>query len=162
MIDDSEEAELAAKLAQAAYDAVCADGPSVSWSTTEQSGADAIARLGPLADLVIMERLSEEEGPPAAGLNAALFDGAGPVLITPHEPPPTIATNPVIVWNAGRQSTLAVKSAMPFLALAGKATVLSGNDVVPDNFGELEKYLDAYGVTMTVERFSTDKLTARG
>jgi nucleotide-binding universal stress UspA family protein len=162
VLDTSGEAAVAAKRARAAYDAVCAEEPGTDWSTTNHQSAGAIENLGPLADLVIIERLSEEEGPSAAALNAALFDGAGPVLITPREPPAAIATRPVIVWNASRQSAMAVKSAIPFLTLAGGAMVLAGDDVSPESSGALEKYLDAYGVTINIKHFPSADLTARG
>lgn len=160
--DNSQEAEAAAERARAAYDAVCAEWPGADWSTTEEFSADAIARLGPLADLVIVERLSQEEGPSAAGFNAALFDGAGPVFVTPPEPKPTLATNPVIAWNGSREAALAVKSAMPLLQLAGRATVLTGHDESSDGLRGLKTYLGAYGVAMTVQAFSSDQMTARG
>jgi nucleotide-binding universal stress UspA family protein len=160
--DDSDEAAAAARRARAAYDAVCADWPGAKWSMTEESSAELISRLGPLADLVIMERLSEEHGPAAASLNAALFETAGPVLITTPEPPAEIAANPVIAWNATTQAAAAVKSAMALLQSTGRVTVLSGGDVSTDSLNRLAEYLGAYGKTMTVERFSSDQLTARG
>jgi|GEM_PF-645821 len=162
VFDNTEDAKVAAERARTAYDTACAEWPGAEWSTTEHLGADAIARLGPLADLVIMERLSQEEGPSAAGFNAALFEGAGPVFIVPPEPKPTIATTPVIAWNGSREAALAVKSAMALLQLAGRVTVLSGDDESSGNLSSLMKYLGAYGVTMAVERFSSDQMTARG
>lgn len=161
MFDTEEDAKVAAERARIAYDTACAEWPGAEWSTTEESGADAIARLGPLADLVIVERLSREEGPSAAAFNAALFDGAGPVLVTAPEPKATVGTNPVIAWNGSREAALAVKSAMPVLQLAGRATVLSGLAESSDSVAGLRRYLDDYGVAMTVEAFSSDRLTAR-
>jgi len=160
--DDSGESAAAAALARSAYETVCADWSGAEWSITEETAAELIARLGPLSDLVIMERLSEEQGPVAAGFNAAVFETAGPVLITPPEPPAAIATNPVIAWNGSQQAAAAVKSAMAFLQLGGRVIVLSGGDVSSDSLGMLAKYLGAYDVTMAVERFSSDQLTARG
>ncbi len=161
VFDNTEEAAAAARRARDAYDAVCGDWAGADWSTTEEYSADAIARLGPLADLVIMERLSREEGPSAAGFNAALFEGAGPVYITPPSPLPTLATRPVIAWNGSREASLAVKSSMALLTLAGSVTVLTSEDESSDSVRSLRTYLDAYGVTMTVEDFSSDQLTAR-
>ncbi len=162
VFDNSEEAAAAAQRARAAYDSVCADWPGASWATTDELSGDAIARLGPLADLVVMERLSQEEGPSAAGFNAALFDGAGPVYITPPQPLPSIATNPVIAWNGSREASLAVKSAMPLLQLAGRTTVLTSEEESSGIVRALKQYLDAYSVPMTVQGFSAGQLTARG
>lgn len=160
VFDSSEDSKVAADRARAAFDAACADWPAAEWSTTEEPSADAIARLGPLADLVIMERLSQEEGPSAAGFNAAVFEGAGPVFITAPEPRPTLGSNPVIAWNGSREAAQAVKSAIPLLQLAGRATVLSGES--SDSIDRLGQYLGAYGVKMSVEDFSADQLSARG
>lgn len=162
VFDHSGESEAVADRARAAFDAVCADWPGAEWSMTGESGAEAIARLGPLADLVIMERLSREEGPSAAAFNTALFDGAGPVFITPPEPKATFATRPVIAWNGSREAARAVKSAMALLQPAGHVTVLCGDDQDPVDVDGLQKYLDAYGVTAAVEGFSAGQLTARG
>ena len=95
IIDNSEVAAAAEKRARDAFETVCTEFSGAEWSKTEMYSFDAIARFGPLSDLVIIERLSQEEGPSVAGLNAALFNGAGPVLITPYEPPPTFAASPV-------------------------------------------------------------------
>jgi nucleotide-binding universal stress UspA family protein len=160
-IDDSEEKAIEMERALSAFNAVCGDWPGAEWSTTEASSSEVIRNLGPLLDLVIMERLSEEEGPSGASLNAALFEGAGPVLITPPVPPKTFATKPVIAWNTSRQSALAVKSAMAILQFVDRVTVLSGDTVSSDSFGELKKYLSAYGIEMTVERYSSGQLSAR-
>lgn len=162
MFDSGEESEAMAGRARAAFDAVCADWPGAEWSMTEESSAEAIARLGPFADLVVVERLSREEGPSAAGFNTALFDGAGPVFVTPPEPKSTFAANPVIAWNGSREAARSVKSAMALLQPAGRVTVLCGDDQSSDSIGSLKKYLGAYGVTAAVEGFSSDQLTARG
>ncbi|MEQ9334474.1 universal stress protein [Thalassobaculum sp.] len=161
VFDNSEEAKVAQERARAAFETACGEWPGATLSTTEEYSADAIARLGPLSDLVIMERLSREEGPSAAGFNAAVFDGAGPVFITAPEPKATIATTPVIAWNGSREAALAVKSAVPLLQLAGRVTVLSG-DQSADSLGALKMYLQSYGVAITVEAFTADQMTARG
>ena len=155
VFDNTEEAKVAQERARAAFETACGEWPGATLSTTEEYSADVIARLGPLSDLVIMERLSSEEGPSAAGFNAAVFDGAGPVFITAPEPKATIATNPVIAWNGSREAALAVKSAVPLLQLAGRATVLAGSDRSADS-------LQSYGVAITVEEFTADQMTARG
>ena len=162
VFDNTEEAKVAQERARAAFETACGEWPGATLSTTEEYSADVIARLGPLSDLVIMERLSSEEGPSAAGFNAAVFDGAGPVFITAPEPKATIATNPVIAWNGSREAALAVKSAVPLLQLAGRATVLAGSDRSADSLAALKMYLQSYGVAITVEEFTADQMTARG
>lgn len=162
LIIDARDAEAAAASARAAYETACAGWAGTDWSTTDEPAAEVIAQLGPLTDLVIMERLSQEEGPSASGFNAALFDGAGPVFITPPAPRPTFATSPVIAWNGSREAAEAVKSAVPLLQLAGRATVLTSDATPAGSVHSLESYLRTYGVAMATEHFSAEQFTARG
>ena len=81
--------ERANAAAKAAFDEICGNLPNARWIQTEAKPADAIRQRGFLNDLIVLERVSGDEGPDVEALNIALFETAAPVLVCPPSPPPT-------------------------------------------------------------------------
>ena len=152
-------AEAAAR-AEAAFNTVCA-GQTATFQVFQGDAAEAIAAAGYGHDLVIVERLSAEEGPQAAQLNAALFETGRPVMITPPTPPAAMPARIAIAWNGAAQSARSVRSALPLLQKAEDAVILlgSGQRDLPTNV--LTAYLKDYGIQPHVEHYASDHLTAR-
>lgn len=152
----------AASSAKRAFDEICGDWPGATWSETLETEAKIIGQKGPFSDLIVIERLSEEQGPSIISFNVGLFETGTPILIAPPQAPLRVAVRPVIAWNGTSQAIAAVKAAMPLLQKSSGALVLADQGLPEESFSPLEHYLKAYGLSMEVSRYPSDQLTARG
>lgn len=157
--EPDEEADSAAK---AAFDAICGDLPNVRWIQTASKPADAIRQHGFFNDLIVLERVSGEDGPDAEALNIALFETAAPVLVCPPSPPPDVCTSAAVVWSPTLQAAKAVRISLPFLHMAREVTVLVDSSNEDANPEPLLDYLRTHEIEAKVERFDGGALTARG
>lgn len=158
--DSAVDAEGIEARARAAFDAVCS-GARATFQAFDGDAPHAVEAAGYAHDLIIAERLSSEEGPQAALLNAALFETGRPVLALPPiasvGPPQTVA----VAWNGRAQSARALRSSIPLLQAASRTVVLLGSGLDDAPTGLLEAYLADYGVAMEVLHYDSDRLTAR-
>jgi len=159
--DDTENSENAEARAKAAYNDICADLANARFLVYEASGETIIAAVGYAYDLILLERLSSEDGPEAGNLNAALFDTGRPVLLMP--PVSTIGTirQAAICWNGTAQSSRAIKSALPLLRSAGEIVLLQGSGAGEVDVDPLLEYLAAYDLSAGVKNYDSQRLTAR-
>ena len=148
--------------ARNAFDEVCRGIAKARWVEVRGTMDDAIRAFGLFYDLVILERLSEEEGPRARAFNAALFETGAPVLVTPPTAAAALGESVAMVWTGTPQSARAMRSAMPLLQAAKAVHLLTnlGNELA-DPEGALE-YLAVEGVRATHVPFEGASLTARG
>ena len=80
-----------------------------------------VATKARFADLVVLPQPYGKEATPEAEavLEAALFDGAAPVLLLPGTLlPETLGKRVVIAWNQGREAMAAIRRALPLLRQA--------------------------------------------
>lgn len=159
--EDSARREAAAKgqfdAAMAAARAAAPGTPPPSGSFVAEMGTetDVIGGHGRTADLIVAAR-------PKAGrlverddlaLEAALFDSGRAVLVPAQNPVPTPTETVVVAWNDSPQAARAVAGAMPFLARAGRCTILAATeeaDLRP-SADRLAANLLHHGVAATVE-----------
>jgi nucleotide-binding universal stress UspA family protein len=148
--------------ARRAFDAVCAGNANARWLDVRDSLDGAIHAYGLLYDAVIVERLSEEQGPHARAFNTALFETGAPVLVTPPTAPQHIGECIAVVWTGTPQSARAMRSALPLLHRAGTVHLMTNraNDLATPE--EALEYLDAQGIAATPLAFDGARLTARG
>ena len=113
-------------------------------------------------------RRANRSGPGPAGRSGGR-DGQpqGPARIRPEGAAQATERTPgepqrLDIADVSREAALAVKSAVPLVQLAGRATVLAGSDRSADSLAALKMYLQSYGVAITVEEFTADQMTARG
>jgi nucleotide-binding universal stress UspA family protein len=128
-----ERAEEDARAAETALtQALAAQAPglrSAVDTAVTQLGAltDVVAARAHYADLVV---LAKPYGPgkgieDEAVLEAALFEGAAPVLVVPGEGMPrTDPRKVVLAWNESREALVAARRALPFLTRAETVTIL--------------------------------------
>ncbi len=147
--------------AKAAYDEVCGGLAIADWQDSEETGTEAIVRHGLYSDAVILERLSNEEGPEALTLDTALFETPGPVLVTPPKAPAAIGRSVAVVWSPTVQSARAVRSALPILRKADSVTTITNSAKTEADSSALVDYLDAQGVTTELRSYAGAGLTAR-
>ncbi len=158
--DDSKGSEQNEARAKSAFDEVCGDLADKRLLIYDAGGEEIIAATGHGYDLIIVERLSREDGPEASNLNAALFDTGRPVLLIPPVATSKGMEHVAIAWNGTAQTARAVKSALPLLRPEQTITVLQGSGgEAPTDF--LLEYLGAYGLSPQVQSYDSERLTAR-
>lgn len=147
--------------ARAAFDEICAGVPKGHFKAYTTTSVAVVAVQGPAHDLILVERISREEGPKAQLLNAALFETGRPVMLLPPEPRTTPIRRPALAWNGTAISARAIRSALPLLQPAGRATLLIGSGAGKIRPDPLREYLASYGVATEVHAYDSEHLTAR-
>jgi len=148
--------------ARTAFDQVCAGMHGARWLQVAGHLDDAIHGYGLLYDAVIVERLSEEQGPHAQAFNTALFELAAPVLVMPPVAPAEIGDSVAVVWTGTVQSMRALRSALPLLLRAAEVYLLTNTANALARPEEALEYLAVQGVKATAVAFDGARLTARG
>lgn len=148
--------------ARAAYDEVCGGQDLADWHETEETVTEAIVSYGLYSDAVVLERLSDEEGPEMLTFNTALFETPGPVLVTPPKATDAMGRSVVVVWSPTVQSARAVRSALPILRKAETVTTITNSARSDSNPTAIAAYLEAHGVKTGLGTFDGSGLTARG
>jgi nucleotide-binding universal stress UspA family protein len=148
--------------AHAAFEQVCADMDTARWLQVPGNLDDAIHDYGLLYDAIIVERLSEEQGPHAQAFNTALFELAAPVLVLPPAAPARIGDSIAVVWTGTVQSVRALRSSLPLLARAAAVHLLTNTANTLARPEEALAYLAVQGVQATPVAFDGAQLTARG
>ena len=159
-VAEPDSAHLAA--AKAAFDDICGGLDFVRWRPSEYKLTDAILNCGLLTDLMIIERVTGEDGPDVLALNTALFETCAPVLVCLPYAPQSFGTLVAVVWSPTEQAARAVRAAMPFLERAEVVSVLTDNSNEDARPEPLMDYLSAYGINAVSVPFDGDQLTARG
>jgi len=125
---------------------------TAEWTVAVGNEEDVVARLGRVADLIVVGRAEGEDDPTAAAtLNAALLETGRPVLVAPAKPPASVGRKIAIAWNGSAESARAVGAAMPLLARA-QVTILSVAEEGPAGLaaGDLAAHLAWHGVAADV------------
>lgn len=161
VLDDDSTAQSFADAARQAFNQVCGDLDFASWHVINESAADAIARLGLLHDLTIVERLGEEMGPQVLALNTALFETGGPVLVTPPRAPPAVGETVAVVWSGTVQSARAVRAALPLLGAANRVCILTNTANARAQAPDVADYLRLHGIASRSYTYQGDRLSAR-
>ncbi len=132
-------------------------GSSVSWTEIPGREDEVVAKLGRLADVIIVSRPNVEV---SAGhtlvLNVALFDTGRPVLVVPPEGMGEVGKKVVVSWNGSAQSARAVSCALPILRNADEVNVFTiENKSSPGepSFG-VSKYLSYHGINCNIHQLS--------
>jgi nucleotide-binding universal stress UspA family protein len=103
-------------------------GVQGEWRMAEGLSAELVARHGRTADLVVLGQPDPEAGAPnaTAVFEGALFSSGRPVLVVPHAGRlAEVGRRPLIAWNGRREAARAVHDALPLLAGAERAVVLT-------------------------------------
>jgi nucleotide-binding universal stress UspA family protein len=162
LVVDDRDIEARRAAARAAYDEVCGALSFAEWLETNDTVTEAIIGYGPLSDVTILERVSNDSGPEVLALNTALFDTPGPVLVTPPSSPSEIGRSIAVVWSPTVQSARAVRSALPIMATAASITVITNDADKGADPDALAGYLELHGVETGFRTFDGGGLTARG
>jgi nucleotide-binding universal stress UspA family protein len=158
---------LRAKVAQTAFESVCARhgaqirstppvaGLSAVWVDLVGREDDIVAWRGRLSDLLVFGHPGgNAEAAAMMTMNSALMASGKPLLLCPPKPSQTLGNRVVIAWNGSAEAARAVGWALPLLREAASVTILSATEHVEQQVdapaGELATYLAWQGVAATV------------
>lgn len=97
-----------------------------AWRLVQGRPEVELARRGLLFDLLILPQpQAEKEGLSASGLEAALFEVGGPVLVIPKDYSGPIGSSVIVTWNGRREAARAITAGLPILQRAKQVTVVS-------------------------------------
>ena len=121
---------------------------TVSWLEASDKQAEVIARLGRLADLIVVAKPERGGALGRNSLEAALFDVGKLTAVAPHGEIATVGRNVAVAWNASAEAGRAVALALPILAVAEKVIILAAAGDHPAELGvdDLCRYLGRHGV----------------
>jgi nucleotide-binding universal stress UspA family protein len=157
-----------AEAARAAFDRYCAAkeipiqdsppaaaGPTAAWRVTTGRESIEVARLGRLADLIVLARPAQESPAPDT-LETALMDSGRPILILPPGASDSIGGKVALGWNGSGVAANAAAAALPFLATAERVTVLTLRESATKSVlaGDLTDYLAWQGVAAEAQEFT--------
>lgn len=154
--------EEARKRAESAYAEECSRLADCRLQEVEAGVSEAIERLSPYHDIIVLERLFGSDGPDAMAFSAALWGVGCAVLVTPAAADTTPALRHVAVaWNGSVQAGRALRAALPYLRRAERVTVLQRHGSEED--AELKGYLALHGVRAVQFRaYGQERLSGRG
>lgn len=135
-----------------------ADNLSFETRVVEGSILPVIAEASRVVDLTIAAKYNS---PPAtllemeASIQDLALSSASPALIVPHPFDGEVGRRILVTWNNSRESSHAVREALPLLKAAEQVTLFSVNPTAPDDIplDGIARYLSRHGVP--VETAST-------
>jgi nucleotide-binding universal stress UspA family protein len=131
-------------------------GVSAEWIEESGRAGDVLARLGQVADLVLLAADPRGRGDQAlASFETALFRSGRPVLLVPKAPPVDLAARPMIAWKATPEAARAVAAALPLLKDAAAIDIFAADDskIAPQAPETLLSYLAWHGLAATASGF---------
>jgi len=125
-------------------------GLSAWWVEVEGGQSEVVARLGRVADLIIMPRPRRKSPPPT--VEAALRDTGRPLLLVPPAFESLTAGHIAVAWNGSKEVAQAVAAAGPFFAEAARITLLTTRRRMgmPPNAEALTDYLGWHGLQANI------------
>ena len=135
------------------------------WRVAQGDAASVLCHMAAGYDLLVMARADEMRDAPLGygTISHSVFDCRCPVLILPEAmATPACGTRVLATWNASRESLLAMRGALPLLAVAESVHVLDGVD--PERPADplappvpaLGEWLERHGIRAGIESFLPD------
>lgn len=161
-IDNTAFAHEALMQAEEAYVKACGELPGCRFLPVDVSSAEAVMDCATYHDLILLERLSDAEGPDALLLRTALWDARNAVMVLPQGAMPASFQTVTVAWNGSPQAGRALRAALPLLKKAAKVTILVRQGAEPED-AELKHYLTVHGLANVGWRnYGEKSLSARG
>lgn len=160
--NDTADLEARAATVREAFAEVFGDSDLATLRQSSEDALSAIRRDGLVHDAVILERLTEEDGPLVSCFNTAVFEVGVPVLIAPPRAPAAIGEVVALMWSATPASARALRAALPLLEAAGRVVVMTNSANEEAVAGDVATLLEYHGVSCESHEFDGESLTARG
>ncbi len=120
-------------------------GPSARWIQKVGHEEEYVAKLGRLADMIIVPLPGVDSHPSIAMMiNAALFETGRLVLLVPPNMPKKFGERAGIGWNGSVQAARAMTASMPLVELAKSAIIMTAESLQMD-LEEAEKLAESLG-----------------
>jgi nucleotide-binding universal stress UspA family protein len=130
-------------------------GAMADFSDTEGDEVERVISEGRDHDLVVLGRGEKTGKYTPAEIGHILVSCGRPILLAPAEPSANLLQGVAIAWKETAEAARAVTAAMPFLAKAGRVTVLSGAEeesgVADKSASYLATQLTAHGIAAEAE-----------
>lgn len=135
------------------------------WHAAQGDAAHVLCHMAAGYDLLVLARADElRDAPLGYGtISHCVFGARCPVLILPEDMPEGPCGQRILVaWNGSRESTLALRGALPVLAAADRVLVLDGSepesaeDPLAPPVPDLESWLQRHGVQARIRPFHPD------
>jgi nucleotide-binding universal stress UspA family protein len=152
-----------ARESERAYNELIARLPGATFTGGHSVTLDQVVTMGRYANLLLVGRPGvDAENIAPETVKAAIYDCAGPVVIAPPNVGDGAISSVVVAWNGSAQAARAAGFALPFLAKAGKVTILVAGST-PDDVGTpfLLRMLGRHGVNATVETMDPGAVSGR-
>jgi nucleotide-binding universal stress UspA family protein len=160
-IDNTAAADEARQNAAKAYKAEAANLPGARFVEVEADAAELIRTQATYHDLLLIERLSDTEGPDGADLNGILWDAGSPVIVVPPARKPTPIRKIAIAWNGSLPAARALKSVLNLLNAEADIVFLTRAGSEQDE--EAVRYMACRGRTIEAwKTYGDTSLSARG
>ena len=131
--------------------------PTVAWHEEMGKQAQVVARLGRLADLIVIPKPDRQANLGLNTLEAALFEVRGLTAIAPREEVQAVGRNIAVAWNGSVEAARVVRRALPLLARAQRVSILTGAGDQPAHLDAeaLRRYLRLHGIESVAEAFES-------
>ncbi len=135
------------------------------WHAAQGDAAPVLCHMAAAYDLLILSRADEHRDAPLGygTISHSVFGARCPVLVLPVDmPTPCTGQRILVAWNGSRESTLALRGALPLMARADVVHILDGSPAEPDADPlapprtDLAGWLARRGITARIEAFHPD------
>lgn len=161
-LDDSR-LEERAKESERAYKETLALIKGATYTAAKTATLDAMVAMGRCSDILVLGRPgADPENVAPATVEAALYECARAVIIAPPKSADGAFNSVVVAWNGSFQAARALEYSLPFLAKAGKVTLLVVGSK-PDDVGAsyLARNLGRHGINATIDAIDPGAVSAR-
>lgn len=139
-----------------AVDAPPGAGASAAWRQESGYGPILVAERARFFDLVVLGRSERViDQPHSDAVEQTLLRSGRPVLLAPAEPPKSLGNHIAIGWNGSPQSVRALTGALPLLARAQAATVITIGEKTSTTGAAVVEYLAWHGITSRASTIDT-------
>jgi nucleotide-binding universal stress UspA family protein len=131
-------------------------GVTISWREELGREDEVVALRGRVADLTVVGRpMRDAPLPSPITLEAALLETGRPIIITPPQGAPTIATHCAVAWEGSTEAARAMTGALDILGKAERVTIVTGigSAEPPLPPEECRDYLAWHGIKGEIHRF---------
>jgi nucleotide-binding universal stress UspA family protein len=120
---------------------------SAAWREEKGNGPALLARRARFFDLVVLGRSDRVvDEPHSDAVEQTLLHSGRPIILAPAEAPPEIGSSIVVGWNGSPEAVRAMTAALPFLATARDALVVTIGEKHVDSAASALEYLGWHGI----------------
>lgn len=128
--------------------------PAAYWDEKVGSPAKLMGIVGPMADLIVVNRPARNGSIADLFMGSALHESGRPVLVLPRSARKQIGSRICIGWNQSEGAARAVAAVTPLLAAADAVTIVTcgPEDRAGPKSRQLVQYLGHYGIRADIVR----------